>query len=152
MGTRADFYVGRGTDAEWLGSIAWDGYPDGVFNGTREDKEYLPSSIDDEQWWRTAVAEWLSQRDDRTLPEQGWPWPWDDSNTTDYAYAFDAGKVWGNGFGHGWFVVAEGEPRDDKGERTAPDEKPTPFPNMADRKNVRMDRGSGLIVIPMSSQ
>jgi hypothetical protein len=31
MGTRADFYVGRGPDAEWLGSVAMDGYPSGVF-------------------------------------------------------------------------------------------------------------------------
>lgn len=30
MGTRADFYVGRGTEAEWIGSIALDGYPDGI--------------------------------------------------------------------------------------------------------------------------
>ena len=30
MGTRADFYIGKGTDAEWLGSIAWNGYPDGI--------------------------------------------------------------------------------------------------------------------------
>jgi hypothetical protein len=30
MGTRADFYIGRGTEAEWLGSVAWDGYPGGV--------------------------------------------------------------------------------------------------------------------------
>jgi hypothetical protein len=25
MGTRADFYVGRGPEAEWLGSVAYDG-------------------------------------------------------------------------------------------------------------------------------
>ena len=30
MGTRADFYVGKGKDSEWLGSIAWDWYPDGI--------------------------------------------------------------------------------------------------------------------------
>jgi hypothetical protein len=30
MGTRADFYVGRGKDAEWLGSVAFDGYPSGT--------------------------------------------------------------------------------------------------------------------------
>lgn len=30
MGTIADFYVGRGPKAEWIGSIAWDGYPDGI--------------------------------------------------------------------------------------------------------------------------
>ena len=27
MDERADFYVGRGEDAEWLGSITWNGYP-----------------------------------------------------------------------------------------------------------------------------
>ena len=26
MGTRADFYLGEGSAAEWLGSVAWDGY------------------------------------------------------------------------------------------------------------------------------
>ena len=26
MGTRADFYIGSGKDAEWLGSVAFDGY------------------------------------------------------------------------------------------------------------------------------
>ena len=30
MGTRADLYIGRGTDAEWIGSVAWDGYPSGL--------------------------------------------------------------------------------------------------------------------------
>ena len=25
MGTRADFYVGVGKKAEWLGNVAWDG-------------------------------------------------------------------------------------------------------------------------------
>ena len=30
MGTRADFYVGRGESAEWLGSVAWDGNPRGI--------------------------------------------------------------------------------------------------------------------------
>jgi hypothetical protein len=33
MGTRADFYVGRGESAEWLGSIAYDGYPEGEPGG-----------------------------------------------------------------------------------------------------------------------
>lgn len=30
MGTRADFYVRKGGEMEWLGSIPWDGYPDGI--------------------------------------------------------------------------------------------------------------------------
>jgi hypothetical protein len=29
MGTRADFYIGRGKRALWLGSVAFDGYPAG---------------------------------------------------------------------------------------------------------------------------
>lgn len=32
MGTRADFYVGKGPNAEWLGSTAMDGYPEGIFH------------------------------------------------------------------------------------------------------------------------
>jgi hypothetical protein len=39
MGTRADFYVGRGPNAEWIGSIAFDGYPDGI---TMKTEEKLP--------------------------------------------------------------------------------------------------------------
>lgn len=31
MGTRADFYVGTGANAEWLGSIAYDGHPDTIY-------------------------------------------------------------------------------------------------------------------------
>lgn len=30
MGTRADFYVGRDQGANWIGSIAWDGYTNGI--------------------------------------------------------------------------------------------------------------------------
>jgi hypothetical protein len=40
-------------------------------------------------------------------PEVGWPWPWEDSNTTDYAYAWDEGRVWITYFGHGWRTVEE---------------------------------------------
>lgn len=33
MGTRADFYIEVGNELkpkDWLGSIAWDGYPKGI--------------------------------------------------------------------------------------------------------------------------
>ncbi len=30
MGTRADFYIGRGPTAEWIGSLPLDGYPEGI--------------------------------------------------------------------------------------------------------------------------
>lgn len=101
MGTRADFYVGRGKSAEWIGSIAFDGYPDepGV------DKAVW--SATSESAYRAAVADELArQTDTSTHPKQGWPWPWDTSATTDYAYAFDDGKVWASVFGNNWFEVA----------------------------------------------
>lgn len=48
MGTRADFYVGRGEQAQWLGSIGWNGYPEGI------NKEVLIAR--DEGIFRAAVA------------------------------------------------------------------------------------------------
>ena len=83
MGTRADFYVGRGRSAQWLGSIAYDGREPEVFRGCVAEKDY-----------RKRVADWMKDRDDATYPVDGWPWPWEDSCITDVAYAFDEGLVW----------------------------------------------------------
>jgi hypothetical protein len=86
MGTRADFYVGKGKSAEWIGSIAWDGYRDGI-----------PAQIlqcQSEEAFRHSVAAFLAEREDRTLPEQGWPWPWETSATTDCSYWFFDGRCW----------------------------------------------------------
>ena len=93
MGTRADFYVGRGPNAEWLGSIGWDGFPYSIDEGV------MRSSSEDE--YRKRLLAWLKARDDSTFPEQGWPWPWEDSRSTDYAYAFDDGRVWIAGYACG---------------------------------------------------
>lgn len=49
MGTRADFYIGRGPDAEWLGSVAWDGY-----EWDAEDSDLMTAKTADE--FRAAVA------------------------------------------------------------------------------------------------
>lgn len=84
MGTRADFYIGS-RKLEWLGSIAWDGYPDGQ-------KQGLLNAKTEEEFLR-----WLPvQKEDWTSPEMGWPWPWKTSATTDYAYCFNPrkGKVY----------------------------------------------------------
>ncbi len=130
MGTRADFYVGRGTEAEWIGSIAWDGYPDG-----------LPDPLlqsDNETGYRILVDEFF-RRDhagDHTRPDQGWPWPWDTSSTTDYAYAFDGGRVWASNFGGPWFDATTPRPEEDTGENAI-------FPDMAARQNVT--RLAGLV-------
>lgn len=144
MGTRADFYIGRGEQAEWLGSIAWDGNPDGVFDGT--------TGLFDQPWteegWRVFLAAFFGERDDSTLPEQGWPWPWDDSRTTDYAYALDDGAIWSSCFGGEWFRVDPaadeyGYPEGDDCGRT-----PTAvFPDMAARRAMARGARSGAITI-----
>jgi hypothetical protein len=134
VGTRADFYVGRGTEAEWLGSIAWDGYPDGLPEDLR--------ACSNEEDWRGAIAGFLAGREDGTLPEHGWPWPWNDSRTTDFAYAFDGGQVWVSGFGRSWRV--------DDGTHSGEDDdlpKDAVFPDMSQRKSVTLGPRSGLIVI-----
>lgn len=130
MGTRADFYVGRGLGAEWLGSIAWDGHPDSI------DATVIGAGSETE--FRSAVADFLASRDDATLPDQGWPWPWSDSRTTDYAYAFD-GKVMASRFGHKWFDVGEPEPESDSPESAV-------FPDMSERSRFTLGPRSGVIV------
>lgn len=150
MGTRADFYVGRGTNAEWLGSIAWDGYDISGFK-IEEAKT--------EKTFRKRVAAFLASRNDATLPEMGWPWPWDDSNLTDEVWAFDSKQFW-NAHGYPesrWYKVKE----DGSVEQFRGDEDEQPerfakwesrheiavFPNMEDKKALTLGKRSGLIVV-----
>lgn len=103
MGTRADFYVGMPPNAEWIGSTSYDGHPD-IGWGKR------PLAARTEQEFRSAVETMLSDKDALvTRPSEGWPWPWEDSRTTDYAYAFDParGTVIVSHFGHVWVTAEE---------------------------------------------
>lgn len=134
MGTRADFYDSQMT---WLGSIAMDGYPDGL------PPKILEATTDDTL--RTAVTTFLARRD-ATTPDQGWPWPWDDSRTTDFAYTLIDGALHGSNFGHPWFKVdplAEnfGQPETDAPKMAGV------FPDMSAVKNVTMGPRSGVILI-----
>jgi hypothetical protein len=135
MGTRADFYVGKGRDAEWLGSIGWDGYPDGVAD------EVLKAT--DEVAFRAAVAEFLATRSDATMPAQGWPWPWNDSGTTDYSYWHFDGKTWGSCFGGDLFPGDEEQPEEDTGIACHE------LPDMSASTNVANGNRSGLIVVSL---
>ncbi len=129
MGTRADFYVGTGESAEWLGSIAFDGYRidemkvDRAKGDADGDACWKIKTATSEVEFREGVSDLLKVNDDATYPDQGWPWPWDDSHTTDYAYAFTDGACkafpWGKG--------AE-------------------WPNMKDRQNVTLGKRSGVMV------
>lgn len=118
MGTRADFYVGSGQDAEWLGSVAWDGYE------WDEEKDSLIASATTESGFRVAVNNMLAQRRDGTTPDMGWPWPWETSATTDYVYWFENGSVKNSQFG-----------------------EEIDWPNMKDRQNVTFGDRSGVIVV-----
>jgi hypothetical protein len=135
MGTRADFYVGRGEDAEWIGSIAWDGYPQAIDDSVK--------NATDEAGFRGAVETFMRGREDATKPEMGWPWPWDTSHTTDYAYAFDGGAVHASSFGSEWFDPKRDE--DEEHEELA--SKAAVFPNMASRKRMTLGARSGVIVV-----
>lgn len=139
MGTRADFYVGRGEKAEWLGSVAMDGYPDGKW------ADYVVKCATADSF-RAAVEKMLGECEHGTKPERGWPWPWEDSRTTDFSYAFDDGKVWASCFGYEWFdptIAVE----DEDGNNYTKGEKVAIFPNMKTRQNVTMGPRSGLLVI-----
>lgn len=139
MGTRADFYVGRGESAEWIGSITWDGHPDSI------DARVFSAATEED--YRAAVTAFFTARDDVTYPSEPWPWPWENSQKTDYSYAFEDGKVYGSPFGHGWFEVdpsaeACGEPEDSDGPKV-------PLPDMSARKGDlgHIMRKSGMIMV-----
>lgn len=132
MGTRADFYAGRGAAAEWLGSIAWDGSPGEV-------GKQLPFQIAAESDWRASVAIFLAGREDGTMPEDGWPWPWNDSGLTDYVYAFDDGRVWA--FGEVWFDPTQPEPEP---RGWAPS---VVFPDMKAIQKIAWGKRSGVMVL-----
>lgn len=138
MGTRADFYVGRGERAEWIGSIAWDGYPSGI------PSKVLCAASEDS--YRDFVQAELVPRKDWTAPSQGWPWPWDDSQTTDYAYAFADGKVWASCFGREWFDPLEEEPE------LADSPQVAIFPDMRAVKNVTWGARSGVMLISLPTE
>lgn len=89
MGTRAAFFIGDPRDVdnrEWLGCIAWDGYPDG-------DCARLAEATDAEHF-RALVKSLAIERDDFASPEGGFPFPWmNDLFLTDCVYAFFDGDT-----------------------------------------------------------
>lgn len=155
MGTRADYYIGRGEAAEWLGSSGYDGYPSG------QDSSLLTAST--EEAYRSAVEDRIGE-DDGTHPDQGWPWPWPSSHTTDYAYMFEDGDVWVSCFGHEWIRYSEwiewsaaesaweewsenddGGPGPEKPRELY--DKAAEVPDMSSRKSVAFGKRSGVIVV-----
>jgi hypothetical protein len=124
MGTRADFWIGVGETAEWIGSVGWDGY-----EWAQNPECDLRTAFKPEEF-RAAVAAIAESRKDFTSPEEGWPWPWDTSHTTDYAYCLTPAGVRIFSFGEDIVNSQRGE-----------------FPNMKDRKNVQFGAKSGAIIV-----
>jgi hypothetical protein len=99
----------------------------------------------DENSFRSNLHEFLSKRKDVTFPHEGWPWPWDNSCTTDYTYAFDEGEVFASCFGSAWFKVNESV----SGTET----KGAFFPDMKHRKNVaKGSEKSGIFIVSTTSE
>lgn len=141
MGTRADFYVGEGVEAEWLGSIAWDGYLSGI------PKEVLGAKTEAE--WRERVEEFFAGRrnGDATRAADGWPWPWEDSCTTDCAYSFVGGEVRATTWGGALVSIEQARSYEDS-EDGWPDGKGE-WPNMKSRASLAAPgtKRSGILVV-----
>lgn len=138
MGTRADFYAGRDGKAEWLGSVAWDGYRSGI------PESLLSAKSEDD--FRAQVAAFLRERDDATKPDQGWPWPWNDSGTTDCSYWFFDNQVWDEHGGRYWACSVD-LPDDGTYDAELLRRVKIAFPDMSRRKSVTFGARSGLIII-----
>ena len=92
--TKADFYIGTGISANWIGSIFGDG-----------SVERIPLNIlicGNETLYEELAVEFLTERKG-AIKTNGdkWPWLWPDSRMTDYSYLFveELDKVVASHFG-----------------------------------------------------
>jgi hypothetical protein len=89
--TRADFYIGQGVDANWIGSIFHDGYP------TRIPLEILICV--NPILYEELVVEFIKSDKGVVRSENGkWPWLWGDSRLTDYSYIFESKGICISGY------------------------------------------------------
>lgn len=146
MGTRADYYIkSKNNKLKWIGSTGWDGYPEGM-----ELSLLRSNSL---EVFQSEFKKHIETRDDFTSPKDGWPWPWDDSRTTDYAYIFDVneGKVSVSCFNSGLFDPLKYRKCKDNGKYKLINNAINKiiFPNMKVKRNaISLDsKKSGLIVI-----
>lgn len=106
MGTRADFYVGIGENARWIGSVAYDGYADG--NPSELSKLKNPTAISFIKAVRKIRRELPKKYPDTWCdPSEGWPWPWETSETTDYSYWYWRRQIYVSSYGKGLCPIGE---------------------------------------------
>ena len=128
MGTRADFWVrDKLHKMTWIGSIAYDGYPEGIEDNILKSKT-APAFTKNVHTFMTARMKPCNTCKgtgndptgkhsicidcpamDATFTHEGWPWPWETSETTDYAYIFDMElkKVLISGYGGTTYTINE---------------------------------------------
>jgi hypothetical protein len=141
MGTRADFYIRKEGKMKWLGSQGLDGYPEGI------DDKVLQATTEAE--FELSVNEYLRNRNDATFPKDGWPWPWNDSRTTDFSYIFEDGKVMASNFGYKLFdplIISEDDGDDDDDVKLE-----GYFPDMKNIQNIAYDKRSGAIFLSVKN-
>jgi hypothetical protein len=131
----ADFYVGLGDDAEWIGSLGDLGTPShqdrfGLFGPPVTGDAYTEASFRDIVGSIVGAAIEDGYGWDASY---GWPWGHPDSNGTDYAYAYVNGTihVFEKGFNaqenvHGAFLITLHYPNATR--------KPGRFPTMGVKK------------------
>ncbi|MEC3979916.1 hypothetical protein [Amycolatopsis sp. H20-H5] len=94
MSTTTDFYVGRGPDAEWIGSLQRDCEPDNIL---LVPPGRLALTTSTESTYRHAVeallADWVTGNHGRSHRiVDGWPWPWPTSHVSSWIVIFDPGE------------------------------------------------------------
>jgi hypothetical protein len=81
----ADFYVRLSKSIEWLGSISSNG---GVLETICPEITFVTSAHE----FRSEIRR-IAKRDDFHSPEEGWPWKWKTSASTDFCYVFTKDQV-----------------------------------------------------------
>ncbi|MGW4830299.1 hypothetical protein ACWEOG_22125 [Amycolatopsis japonica] len=128
MKNHADFYVGFGEEAEWLGSVAYHGTPlelsIPLYPERRTVDFFSPGGVADYRTQVTHVLNGMSTAEECLIasPSDGWPWLRENSGRW-WAYTCDeTGRVFASARGGPWFVplpcasidggasVAEGPP------------------------------------------
>ena len=104
--TAADFYLGRGPSARWIGSLRPQADP-AELAVTPPGRILLAATASPD--YARAVEDLLAlpaviQNGGGSRPADGWPWSWPDSSLTGWCYAFDTAGVWISYFGRAWFT------------------------------------------------
>lgn len=107
MGTPADFYIGKGKQARYLGTVYMDGYPKGLDRAVRNAK--TPTEF------RCAVNNMLLGGRSAGVPFEVQSEPEasrKDRTLVQYTYVFDNGKVQASHNGNRWFLASKKEPKE----------------------------------------